>query len=50
MKARNAFLAAMALALGLPLLGWTGLRGFVGVHGFDTPDVKPHLTPGNFFS
>ena len=44
MKARNAFLAAMALALGLPLLGWTGLRGFVGVHGFDTPDVKPRFS------
>ena len=50
MKARNAFLAAMALALGLPLLGWTGLRGFVGVHGFDTPDVKPRFSVRNVLS
>ena len=50
MKSRRAFVAAMALALGLPLLGWTGLRGFVGVHGFDTPDVTPRLTAANVFS
>lgn len=50
MKARNAFLAATALALGLPLLGWTGLRGFVGVHGFDTPDVKPVPSVRNVLS
>ena len=40
-SARTAFLAAFALALGLPLLGWFGLRGLVGAHGFDTPDVVP---------
>lgn len=50
MKARTGFVAAMALALGLPLLGWTGLRGFVGAHGFDTPDVTPRLTAGNVLS
>lgn len=50
MKARTVFVAAMALALGLPLLGWTGLRGFVGAHGFDTPDVKPRLTAENVLS
>ena len=50
-SARTAFLAATALALGLPLLGWFGLRGLVGAHGFDTPDVvPPPPTPGNLAS
>ena len=48
---RTAFLAAVALALGLPLLGWLGLRGLVGAHGFDTPDVvPPPPTPANLAS
>ena len=48
---RTLFLAAMALALGLPLLGWFGLPGFVGAHGFDTPDVPPPPpTPANLVS
>jgi len=48
---RTLFLAAMALALGLPLLGWFGLPGFVGAHGFDTPDVPPPPpTPENLVS
>ena len=50
-SARTAFLAATALALGLPLLGWLGLRGIVGAHGFDTPDVAPPPpTPANLAS
>ena len=50
-SARTAFLAATALALGLPLLGWFGLRGLVGAHGFDTPDVAPPPpTPANLAS
>ena len=50
-SARTAFLAATALALGLPLLGWLGLRGLVGAHGFDTPDVSPPPpTPANLAS
>ncbi len=50
-SARTAFLAATALALGLPLLGWLGLRGLVGAHGFDTPDVAPPPpTPANLAS
>ena len=50
-SARTAFLAATALALGLPLLGWLGLRGLVGAHGFDTPDVvPPPPTPANLAS
>lgn len=50
-SARTAFLVATALALGLPLLGWLGLRGFVGAHGFDTPDVvPPPPTPANLAS
>lgn len=50
-SARTAFLAAFALALALPLLGWFGLRGLVGAHGFDTPDVvPPPPTPANLAS
>ena len=50
-SARTAFLAATALALGLPLLGWLGLRGLVGAHGFDTPDAPPPApTPANLAS
>ena len=50
-SARTAFLVATALALGLPLLGWLGLRGLVGAHGFDTPDVvPPPPTPANLAS
>ena len=50
-SARTAFLVATALALGLPLLGWFGLRGIVGAHGFDTPDVvPPPPTPANLAS
>ena len=50
-SARTAFLVATALALGLPLLGWLGVRGVVGAHGFDTPDVvPPPPTPANLAS
>ena len=50
LPARTLFLAATGLALGLPAAGWCGLRGFVGAHGFDTPDVRPAFTPGAVFS
>ena len=38
------FSAAVFLLVALPMLGWLGLPGFVGAHGFDTPDVKPRLS------
>ncbi len=38
------FAALYFVALAAPLLGWLGIRGFVGAHGFDTPDVRPRFS------
>ena len=50
-RPRHALFARLCLlALAAPLLGWLGVRGFVGAHGFDTPDVTPRFSAQALFS